>query len=493
MIRIRLSRTEWEYDPISLLGRPGGFGAVFLGRNAEHEQVAIKRLHLDANQAAHRELQIADVLIQRQLAHVVPILDYGQDAESDGYFIVMSRAEKSLQDEINRVGVFTDLEAVHILKAIAAGLSEVSDIVHRDLKPGNVLYHEGRWKLADFGIARFVEESTSLQTLKDCLSPDYAAPEQWLFQHATPATDVYALGCIAYALLTGAPPFQGPTTADYRQQHLQANPAPLNAANPRLRSLISFMLRKHPGGRPSLSRVIDVLNNIAAGNNEANQGAGLASLAQAGAAAAEGAARAEAVRLEQAMTREARQNFAHSAFENLTAIILTLFERIQDAAPTAFRPGDTLDMLELQFESALLRVMWLFRGTAIPEDAFENSGWDVVAGASITVTQNAPQLYEWSASLWYTNMGHDNEFRWWEVLYMTHPLLQRRRDYEPFALIDPAKADMAAAPGMNEYMLAAEPRPIDDEDIDDFYRRWEDLLAKAYRGELAIPRYLPLQ
>ena len=279
MIRIRLLRNEWEYDPLSPLGRPGGFGAVFSGRNAEHEQVAIKRLHLDANQAAHRELRIADELIQRPLTHVVLILDYGKDAESDSYFIVMSRAEKSLQDEVNRVGVFIDLESVYILQEIAAGMSEVSDIVHRDLKPGNVLYHEGRWKLADFGIARFVEESTSLQTLKDCLSPDYAAPEQWLYEHATSATDVYALGCIAYALLTGAPPFRGPTTEDYRQQHLQANPPPLDQTDPRLRSLITIMLRKQPAGRPSLSRVINVLNSIAAGNDEASRYARLASLA----------------------------------------------------------------------------------------------------------------------------------------------------------------------------------------------------------------------
>jgi len=47
----------------------------------------------------------------------------------------------------------------------------LGDLVHRDLKPSNILYHEGVWKLADFGIARFVEESTSANTLKKCLTP----------------------------------------------------------------------------------------------------------------------------------------------------------------------------------------------------------------------------------------------------------------------------------------------------------------------------------
>jgi len=74
-----------------------------------------------------------------------------------------------------------------------------------DLKPDNILYHDGKWKIADFGIARFVEEATASNTLKEFLSPWYAAPEQWRLERATHGTDVYALGCIAFCLLTGKP------------------------------------------------------------------------------------------------------------------------------------------------------------------------------------------------------------------------------------------------------------------------------------------------
>ena len=63
-----------------------------------------------------------------------------------------------------------------VLLEMVQGLSEVGEIVHRNLKPDNILYHEGLWKIADFGIARFVEEATASNTLKDCLSPFYAAP-----------------------------------------------------------------------------------------------------------------------------------------------------------------------------------------------------------------------------------------------------------------------------------------------------------------------------
>jgi serine/threonine-protein kinase len=91
---------------------------------------------------------------------VVPVLDWGQDADSERYFLVMPVRERSLQDVLREKGVFSAKEAMGILIHILEGLSEVSDITHRDMKSSNVLWHEGAWKIADFGIAKFVEDST---------------------------------------------------------------------------------------------------------------------------------------------------------------------------------------------------------------------------------------------------------------------------------------------------------------------------------------------
>jgi len=115
------------------------------------------------------------------------------------------------------------------------------------------------WKIADFGIARFVEESTSLNTLKDNLTPPYAVPEQWKLERASSATDIYSLGCIAYFLITGKPPFFGPSQEDFREQHLSKTPANLPGTSPRFRALVSTMLRKIPESRPTLERVLAVL------------------------------------------------------------------------------------------------------------------------------------------------------------------------------------------------------------------------------------------
>src|SRR5512145_1867623 len=98
---------------------------------------------------------------------------------------------------------------------IIRGLQEVQDLVHRDLKPDNILFHQGKWKIADFGIAKFVADATSDKTLKGWMSVHYAAPEQWRSERATNATDIYALGCIGYCLICGTPPF----TSDPESEH----------------------------------------------------------------------------------------------------------------------------------------------------------------------------------------------------------------------------------------------------------------------------------
>jgi len=483
MIQIRLPQGEWEYDQNSPLGRRGGFGEVFAGRGEKQEQVAVKRLYLKVSDAAHRELRIAEELIKRPLTHVVPVLDAGKDAESDRYFVVMPRAEKSLQQEIDRVGTVADKDAVSILRDIAAGLLEVKEIVHRDLKPDNVLYHEGRWKVADFGIARFVEESTSLRTLKRCLTPPYAAPEQWRLERATSATDIYALGCIAYALLTGAPPFKGP---DYRDQHLHAVPPPLiGEHNPRLCSLVAMMLRKPSQARPSLDRVVHLLEEIAAESVKGGGHRGLNSLMHAGAADAQAVLNADAAQMERESKQRVRKELADSAFQELFAISETLSERVLSAAPTAKRvSSSSTRLLEIQFGYAKLILKKLNRGRPIPESAFQRSGIDVVAGASIWVIQQERIEYRWGANLWYTDLGHGAGFRWWEFVYMNHPLNRQHAQYEPFALDDLSDADLAGVPEDIRFQLAAEPRPVDDEDIDDFCERWAALLAKAYHGHL---------
>lgn len=113
----------------------------------------MKRLHLSAEGAAHRELAFASYLRAKEFDHVRPVLDAGADSMGGGYFIVMPVAEISLQDYCQ--GPIEEAAATDILRQIVSGLVELDDAVHRDLKPGNVLLHDGKWKIADLGKSRF--------------------------------------------------------------------------------------------------------------------------------------------------------------------------------------------------------------------------------------------------------------------------------------------------------------------------------------------------
>ena len=132
------------------------------------------------------------------------MIDQGET--EDAWVIVMPRAEKSLRDlldEVGGAGLGTGA-AVGALTDIAQALGDLAGrVVHRDLKPENVLLVDGRWCLADFGISRFADATTALDTRKFAKTPPYAAPEQWR-ERATSATDVYAFGVIAYEFGDGA-------------------------------------------------------------------------------------------------------------------------------------------------------------------------------------------------------------------------------------------------------------------------------------------------
>ena len=493
MITIKLPHGIYQYDPNKPLGPKGGFGTVYLGQSANIGNVAIKHISFEA----HREITIADELLNKQHEHIIPIFDAGQDIDTGANFIVMAQAERSLQDYLIQKKILPEMESVSTLIQIVQGLLEVPEIVHRDLKPGNILFHSGSWKVADFGIAKFVEESTSLRTLNDFLTPQYAAPEQWDYERATNAVDTYALGCIGFTLLTGAPPFTG-SSEDLKQQHLHSAPPPLSISSNRLKTLINMMLRKNPETRPSQGRILHLLEQLHDEGIE-EQKPGLHALSEVAASLAEQAGKDEAQRISEQNAEEKRVNIAQEAINLLADIINALFGKIHANAPNAiiqpegirisvykFHPNMAISLgeseLSIDFNCFLV----------IPKKAFEQCGWDVITGTIIKVTQKTNKPYVWSANLWFTNLGKQSEYRWWEVSYMTSAFARRRPDFEPYAVENLSDAALAASPVMAHIQLGSKPKLIDDEFIENFCDRWAELLAKGASGQLTFPRYLPL-
>jgi eukaryotic-like serine/threonine-protein kinase len=254
---IRLAR-EWTFNEAKRIGTQGGFGDVFEGKGEDGEKVAVKRIRRVTPGLATGEIRIARTLMSRPSEHVIPILDAGKDEGTGFNFIVMPLADESLQDLIDRDGALVDEDAMGVLLDVLSALSEMKRVVHGDLKPANVLFHEGRWKLADMGIARLIDDAPSALTMRMFVSEAYAAPEQWRFETPTHATDIYAFGCLAYAVLTGSPPFPGPSQEEYCVQHLKRTPRLLPASSA-VRALIQMCLTKERASRPSIDTAITLL------------------------------------------------------------------------------------------------------------------------------------------------------------------------------------------------------------------------------------------
>jgi len=87
MVKIKLPTAVFEYDASRPLGRPGGFGQVFLGRTHSGDEVAVKKLHVSGTGPGHRELEIAAELGGRSFEHVMPFIDAGEDADTGEYFL----------------------------------------------------------------------------------------------------------------------------------------------------------------------------------------------------------------------------------------------------------------------------------------------------------------------------------------------------------------------------------------------------------------------
>ncbi|MBT2429091.1 serine/threonine protein kinase [Streptomyces sp. ISL-112] len=304
----------------------GGFGAVFEAKSTAGDNAAVKLVPKDPG--TEREMLFTNL---DGVRNVVPIIDSGE--HENQWALVMPRAEKSLRDHLTEHGRLSLNEAVVALSDVAEALADLKDreIVHRDLKPENILLLGGRWCLADFGIARYAEATTAQRTFKFHGTLAYMAPERWNNQRATSASDIYALGVLAYELLEGRTPFTGPYEHDYQDQHLHGTLPPLTNAPPLLAALITECLYKGPQARPAAGNVLARLGQIPV----AALSGGLAALAQANQGAV--ARQAEEDRRASAHATEAdrRKALLEAAETSFSFIADAFLSTLTTAAPSA--------------------------------------------------------------------------------------------------------------------------------------------------------------
>lgn len=477
--RIELAES-WEVR--EQLGK-GGFGLVY--RASGSTEAAIKFVPKDPG--SERELLFAD--LNGHVRNVVPVLDSGE--HNDHWVLVMPLAQMSLRDYLDS-GPLRVTDSILILVDVCSALCDLeNDVVHRDLKPENVLLLNGSWCLADFGISRYAEATTSTQTRKFALTAPYAAPERWRAERATASTDVYSVGVMAFEMLSSALPFLGPEVSDFREQHLHDSPPDVPGVSVALASLVEECLYKAPGARPSAANLLARLERASV----APTLPGLSALADANHFTVKSSAEAARQQSEAQTEAAQRGELEASARKSLTSIVSEFTDAVSSTASAAnvktfphaagFRitlgPG-ILTLASPNFHA--LGTNW---------GGFEAPAFDVVCSSSVHIEFGAPrgQYAGRSHSLWFGDLEQENEFRWFELAFMTSPMMGGSSAINPFALPPNKQGAEAFWPGMAATQLGWPVMSVVAGELDEFIDRWATLLAKASSGGVPYPSSMP--
>ncbi len=253
----------------------GGMGIVFRAvREPDGLVVALKvlRPELDHDEVfRHRFVHEARAAGEVQHRHLVPIVDAGE-ADGRSYLAVAFVDGRTLEETLGRDGPLPIDAVVRLVRHVGSGLDALhaSGIVHRDVKPSNVLIDErGSAMLTDFGLAKGRAYTVLTRPGQVIGTLDYLAPELIRGQPATPATDIYALGCVGFECVAGRPPFGDKGPFQVGLAHLEEPPPNPCAGRPELSARVSAAiltaLGKDPERRPATAGEYAGLLRAAAG------------------------------------------------------------------------------------------------------------------------------------------------------------------------------------------------------------------------------------
>ena len=237
----------------------GGMGTVYLGHHEETEQRAAVKV-LPASLAREdgfviRFTREIDSLKQLKNPHVVELYESG--IEGDLYYYAMEYVEgQTLADLLKEKRRLPWKDAIAIAVQVCTALKAAHNagIIHRDLKPSNLLIApDGFVKLMDFGVAQVFAASKLTATGGIIGTAEFMSPEQASGRRATKVSDLYSLGAVIYAMLTGQPPFSGKTTVDIIQKHRFGRFDPARSLVPEiphwLDAIVCQLLEKEPEKR----------------------------------------------------------------------------------------------------------------------------------------------------------------------------------------------------------------------------------------------------
>ena len=366
---------DGRYQVRSRIAR-GGMATVYLATDLRLERrVAIKIMHGHlADDSAFKIRFIQEARSAARLAHpnVVNVFDQGQDADM-AYLVMEYLPGITLRDLLKDYGRLTAEQTLDILEAVLSGLAAAhkAGIVHRDVKPENVLLaDDGRIKISDFGLARAVNNNTATgQALLGTIA--YLSPELVTRGIADARSDIYALGIMAFEMLTGEQPYVGEAPMQIAYQHANDTvpmPSSKVVSVPReLDELVLWATARDPEDRPRDARVmLDQLHDVSA-------------LVRAG---------TEELALQQTMVLPANLRTDANANALADAETQVLGARLAPTKPPAatllgihpvgtgpIGPPGSVDLLTKKADKRKRRGFWLFALVIVIAVALGGTGW----------------------------------------------------------------------------------------------------------------------
>jgi serine/threonine-protein kinase len=240
-----------------LIGQ-GGMGSVYLARQARPQRnVAVKVLlpNLSLDSQSNQDFlarfrREADVIARLEHVNIMPIYEYG---EKDGmaYLVMPYLTGGSLREVLSKQGRISLSTAATYIDQAASALdyAHAHGVIHRDLKPANFLLHaDGRLVLADFGIARIMDEKSQGSTLTGTGTllgtPEYMAPEMVRGEQIDYRADIYELGVVLFQMLSGRVPFTGNTPFSIVYKHAQEPVPLLSSTDPSIPPAVDAVIQK---------------------------------------------------------------------------------------------------------------------------------------------------------------------------------------------------------------------------------------------------------
>ncbi len=279
-------RGEYELSPGTQLGEyriegplgGGGMGEVFTAIHPKiGKRAAIKVLKKELSNPFNVERFIDEAKVVNTIGHpnIVDIFAFGEMPDGRCYFVMELLVGETLRERIARGRMEAD-EVAAILKPLTRALdaAHTKGVIHRDLKPDNVFLvavpdEKPIVKLLDFGIAKLAKADHRVEQTKSGVmvgTPQYIAPEQAKGHTIDERADIYALGGIAFEMLTGRPPFVADNAMEMVAKHLMEPPVKPSSivptVPPELDALVLAMLAKDPARRPALADIALIIDRL---------------------------------------------------------------------------------------------------------------------------------------------------------------------------------------------------------------------------------------